>query len=63
MESLAQAQKNYGKEMPQVRVDEGFYLEHGNKYENLLDESSRITSDEIEQATVEREDLDKFVKQ
>ena len=57
LESLAQSERNYGKEMPTVKVDDGYYQEHGNHFENLLEESDRITWNEIEQASLEREDV------
>ena len=49
-QSLAESERNYGQKMNQVKVDEKFYEMHGNKYENLLSDSSHITMAELEAA-------------
>ena len=62
LESLSQVEKASGKTMSAPVVDEKLYETQGNKVENLLGDNSRISIAELDEATMEKEDVQKLVK-
>lgn len=62
LDSIAQAERSMGREMNAPKSDEKFYEIHGNKYENLLADNSRVYMNEIEEAEKDKEDIAKLAR-
>jgi hypothetical protein len=61
LDSLAQVERASGKQMGAPAVDEKLYESQGNKVENLLSDNNRISLRELDEATMEKEDVVKAV--
>ena len=62
LDSLAQVEKASGKQMGAPVVDEKLYETQGNKVENLLGDNSRISLRELDEATMDQEDVARQVQ-
>lgn len=62
LDSLAQVERASGTKMGAPAIDEKLYETQGNKVENLLSDNNRISLRELDEATMEQEDVMKAVQ-